>query len=349
MTNETPPRMAVTVEQCDREAAAALMPNHSRAFSAAEILSGRADHIPNVQAFARHRLDIAQFALDQRSDDPLPGNWNDACVHISEGLTRLAQSAATGGEVPKALLAQACVKFGHPANMATDLFVHRNIALAAIEQAMLAAAPKPTRPNDMARENEGVRPADVGLLQALTDQEIEKHGAMYSSMVRAGLLRDILAELYDHRAYRNAALSTPSNPPAPSDGVPREAVARLIYPDAWVDEKPYFAIVGYWDDLKGESLAKADAILALTNPAGEGGVRARAPYPVDERAFHVVRRNLCDGSPEIFVAQDRATLSGFPAPDRDHAYAMVKSLNAIVRHHVERALAALSANGGEAG
>lgn len=56
---------------------------------------------------------------------------------------------------------------------------------------------------------EPVRPADVGFLKTLTDQEIEEHGRMFSSMVRAGLLQDILAELYDHRAYRNAALANP--------------------------------------------------------------------------------------------------------------------------------------------
>lgn len=60
---------------------------------------------------------------------------------------------------------------------------------------------------------EPVRPADVGFLKTLTDQEIEKHGRMFSSMVRAGLLQNILAELYDHRAYRNAALA--NSPLAP--------------------------------------------------------------------------------------------------------------------------------------
>ena len=58
--------------------------------------------------------------------------------------------------------------------------------------------------------------------------------------------------------------ATASNPPAPSDGVLREQVAHIV-----MQYLPEYSRV------ENAKLA-ADAILALTNPAGEGGVRARA-------------------------------------------------------------------------
>lgn len=60
-------------------------------------------------------------------------------------------------------------------------------------------------------------------------------------------------------------------------------------------------------------------------------------YPVQERAFHVVR--VSDGlGPETFRAKDRATLSSFPAKDRDDAHAMARALNRMVTFHVGAAL-----------
>lgn len=61
------------------------------------------------------------------------------------------------------------------------------------------------------------------------------------------------------------------------------------------------------------------------------------PYPVAERAFHVVRSS--DGvGPDQFIARDRATLVGIPSPDRESAYAMADALNRAVSFHVARAI-----------
>lgn len=70
-------------------------------------------------------------------------------------------------------------------------------------------------------------------------------------------------------------------------------------------------------------------------------------YPVEERAFHVVRRLGDDGETEGFRVRDRATLSSYPAADRDDAYALAHSLNAVVRFHVERAVAEAPLSPGE--
>lgn len=81
------------------------------------------------------------------------------------------------------------------------------------------------------------------------------------------------------------------------------------------------------------TLAKADRILASLPSAN----MVETAYPVEERAFHVVRRG--DGEDLSFVAQDRACLTSIPAADRDDAYNLSSSLNRVVRFHVERAVA----------
>ena len=77
-------------------------------------------------------------------------------------------------------------------------------------------------------------------------------------------------------------------PPAPSDRVLRKQAARVIDPSAWQRHDEILLNLEYnsasgkvlqraaAERLVAPSLAKADVILALTNPAGEGGVRARA-------------------------------------------------------------------------
>jgi hypothetical protein len=66
--------------------------------------------------------------------------------------------------------------------------------------------------------------------------------------------------------------------------------------------------------------------------ASDAGVPS---YPVEERAFHVVRRDGPDGTE--YRARDRATLSSFPADNRQDAYSMARSLNQIVAFHVQSA------------
>jgi len=100
-----------------------------------------------------------------------------------------------------------------PDNPETRWVIHDGIC-AKIARAALSDAGEGSGVADagaVAGSGESVKPADIGLLSTLTDQEIEKHGPMYSSMVRAGLLRDILAELFDHRSYRNATLASPAS------------------------------------------------------------------------------------------------------------------------------------------
>lgn len=80
---------------------------------------------------------------------------------------------------------------------------------------------------------------------------------------------------------------------------------------------------------------QARAVIATIADSVEG---VGKPYPVEERAFHVVRASYGEEL-EHFRAADRATLSSFPATSRDDAYAMAKALNHVVRFHVERAQA----------
>jgi hypothetical protein len=93
----------------------------------------------------------------------------------------------------------------------------------------------------------------------------------------------------------------------------------------------------------------ADRNLALrAHPAPEqsahcsGEVVEVVAYPVAERAFHVVKR-FGEDDAVTFCASDRATMSTFPASDRDDAYMMADALNRVVAFHVGRAIAALSA------
>jgi hypothetical protein len=61
-------------------------------------------------------------------------------------------------------------------------------------------------------DTQPVKPADVGMLLNLIEKDFKDHGALESTLVRIGLMRDILLELYDHRRYRNEATGAAANP-----------------------------------------------------------------------------------------------------------------------------------------
>lgn len=50
--------------------------------------------LATARAEERERCD--QLAFDQTSDDPPPGTWNDACLHIQERIRALTDEPAQG-------------------------------------------------------------------------------------------------------------------------------------------------------------------------------------------------------------------------------------------------------------
>lgn len=101
------------------------------------------------------------------------------------------------------------------------------------------------------------KPAEVGGLLDMIKADVEREGGYWSMMVRAGLLLDILNELYAHRARANAAIDATQTREA-------ELVAALeFYADRDSD--------GYRVDVTNYGLSTEEGEIVR-----DGGARARA-------------------------------------------------------------------------
>lgn len=341
MTNETPPQPAVTVEQMEAER------EHLRS----EILR-------------------CQRAIEGGDSDPW---WREDLGRFQHRLRLLdeprlsQQSAATGGLWPTVLsvhadrvrgtetiirlrdaLGNAARQFrfyekahkdkGTPdgdekANTNAEFALMCENALAEkhplTKAESLAAAPKPAHPNDAARENERLRCALENLVSSADASAWESNTSMMDEAITEA--RKVLSTTpsnppaWEGPAYEYGVTW---GPPAPSDGV-REALER-------VREK----IEGYFsmkskgapqDALDIVALSDADlriVLAALTNPAGDGVREADRAAAIDA------------------MCQARCLTPNIRWDD-----AMTEGMARIERMLCERqydALAALSANGGEA-
>jgi len=80
------------VIQSDREAARYILHNMSVCFSGAQIIQGKADHIPLVQACARHRIEHA-------TPSPVEGRGEDCPSDPQAQIDRDAAISAVGDAI----------------------------------------------------------------------------------------------------------------------------------------------------------------------------------------------------------------------------------------------------------
>lgn len=209
MTNETPHQMAVTVEQCDIDAAKAYW---NRRMAGWQEQTQAQDAL--VQAFVRHRLTQQSAA----TGGEVPAGWIDwkggECP-VDGDVWVEVQFGARDTQTGKARWFDGGVSYKPSAwkqNGPHEGWIIRYC---------ITAAPSPTLPNDMARENERLRNA----LTTLRDLPIVENdgpnvlhlldGKSYEGPVVDWTFK-IIRKV---KEIAGQALSTtPSNPPAPSEG-----------------------------------------------------------------------------------------------------------------------------------